>query len=114
MTKIIEIETAEHYLWGEKCDSWILLNTEGLSIKQESMPIGTSEKMHFHNNSQQFFYILKGSATFYIENEKIIVTEKKGLLINPKSKHYISNETDNKLDFLVISQPSTNNDRTLV
>ena len=109
---IIDKQTAGHYLWGDDCDSWVLVDTEGLSVKQESMPAGTREKLHFHTHAQQFFFILKGTATFYLDNEKISVAEQKGLQIRPKAKHYIANETNERLDFLVISQPTTNYDRT--
>jgi mannose-6-phosphate isomerase-like protein (cupin superfamily) len=112
--KIIDKETAEHYLWGENCDSWVLVDTEGLSIKQESMPSGTKEKLHFHKKAQQFFYILKGTATFYIDNSKVDVSEKKGIKIEPNLNHFIANETYEQLDFLVISQPTTNHDRTVI
>ena len=110
--KIMDRHTAEHYLWGDNCDSWVLADTVGLSVKQESMPIGTKEKLHFHANAQQFFFILKGSATLYLEDNKVILTEQRGILIQPKTKHYIANENSEQLDFLVISQPTTNNDRT--
>lgn len=109
--KIIDKQTALQYTWGNNCQSWILADTEGLSVKQESMPAGTREKLHFHNTAMQFFYILKGTATFYTETEKTIVPQQKSLLIEPKIRHYIENETGETLDFLVISQPSTNNDR---
>lgn len=111
---VIDKQTAEHYIWGDNCDSWVLADTLGLSIKQESMPAFTREKLHFHTTAQQFFYILKGSATFYLDENKIIVTEQKGILIQPKTKHYIANETTEQLDFLVISQPTTNSDRTTI
>ncbi|MEO7522442.1 MAG: cupin domain-containing protein [Ferruginibacter sp.] len=110
--KIIDKQSAEHYLWGNNCDSWILADTVGLSVKQESMPKGTREKLHFHTKAQQFFFILSGSATFYLEERKIVVPKHKGLLIQQKTKHFIANETNEQLDFLVISQPTTNNDRT--
>lgn len=114
MEKVIDKSTAEHYLWGDNCDSWVLVDTIGLSVKQESMPSGTREKLHFHTNAQQFFFVLKGTATFYLEGNKIIVTGQKGILARPGTKHYIANETDKQLDFLVISQPTTNNDRTII
>jgi mannose-6-phosphate isomerase-like protein (cupin superfamily) len=94
MNKIIDKQTAEQYLWGDNCDSWVLADTVGLSVKQENMPSSTREKLHLHNNAQQFFYILKGSATFYLNDVKTIVTEQKGILIEPKTKHYIANETN--------------------
>jgi mannose-6-phosphate isomerase-like protein (cupin superfamily) len=112
--KIIDKETAEHYTWGNNCESWVLANTDGLSVKQESMPTSTKEQLHFHNHAQQFFFILKGTATFYVEDYKIIVRQQKGLSINPKTKHYIANETHEQLDFLIISQPTTNNDRITI
>ena len=111
---IADKKNTAHYLWGDNCDSWVLADTVGLSVKQESMPSSTREKLHFHNNAQQFFYILKGSATFYLNDIKTIVNEQKGILIYPKTKHYIANETDEQLEFLVISQPTTNNDRTTI
>nr|WP_315197291.1 cupin domain-containing protein [uncultured Flavobacterium sp.] len=112
MSKVIDKQSAKHYFWGKNCDSWVLADTDGLSVKQESMPIGTREKLHFHTNAQQFFFIIKGTATFYLNDKKEIITEQKSILIEPKTKHYIANETDSILEFLVISQPTTNNDRT--
>ncbi len=112
--KIIDKQSAAHYLWGDNCDSWVLADTQGLSIKQESMPSNTREQWHFHTNAQQFFYVLKGTATFYLEENKIAITEQKGILIHPKAKHFIANEASEQLDFLVISQPTTNNDRTTI
>ncbi len=47
-------------------------------------------------------------------NEQLIVEEQQGLHIQPKTEHYIANETNEAIAFLVISQPSTNSDRTVV
>jgi mannose-6-phosphate isomerase-like protein (cupin superfamily) len=102
---------SEHYIWGNNCDSWILKASENLSVKQEIMPSGTSEKLHFHEHAEQFFYILKGEAVFYIDEEKFSVKTGESISILPKSKHYISNESEEELEFLVISNPSTDNDR---
>ncbi|WP_415329071.1 cupin domain-containing protein [Chryseobacterium sp. MMS23-Vi53] len=102
---------SEHYIWGNGCDSWILKDSQNLSIKQEVMPSGTAEKLHFHNSAEQFFYVLKGEAVFYIDDEKFSLKPGESISVLPKSKHYISNESENDLEFLVISNPSTNNDR---
>jgi len=105
---------SEHYIWGNGCDSWILKDSENLSVKQETMPSGTVEKLHFHQYAEQFFYILKGEAVFYINEDKLSIKAGESISVSPKSKHYISNESEGDLEFLVVSNPSTNNDRTEV
>lgn len=63
----IDKQTALHYSWGEGCDGWPLVESEGLSVKQERMPAGSSEKWHLHRRSQQVFYILEGESRFLLE-----------------------------------------------
>lgn len=111
---IVDTLSAEYYTWGANCDSWVLVDTKGLSVKQERMPSGAKERKHFHAKAQQFFYILKGTATFYIDHHRIDVVEEKGIVIHPDTAHFIANETDRILEFLVISQPTTTDDRTVV
>jgi mannose-6-phosphate isomerase-like protein (cupin superfamily) len=107
-------ENTKHYFWGNNCESWILMDSENLSIKSEKMPANTCEKMHFHKNSQQFFYILKGKATFFIDEVQFEVGAQNGISIEPLQKHFIENNSSEILEFLVISNPSTNNDRILI
>ena len=114
VNSIIDKQTAQHYLWGENSESWILADTEALSVKQEVMQAGAKEKLHFHTHARQFFFILKGTAAFYLNNEKKMLTGQQGILVAPQTLHYIANETGEPLEFLVISQPATHSDRTNV
>ena len=104
-------QNSEHYIWGGNCDSWVLLDSQNLSVKQETMPPNSKEQLHFHKNAQQFFFILKGKATFVVDEETFEVTENSGFHIAPNKKHWVENQSDVDLEFLVISNPSTNNDR---
>lgn len=74
---MIEILSKEnclnHYKWGNNCDGWNFVSKADVVIKQELMPSQTTEKLHFHTYSEQFFYILSGQATFLIENETVLV-----------------------------------------
>mgnify|MGYP006207291555 FL=1 len=54
---IIRKNLVEHYNWGDKCDGWHMLKTEGLSVIEERMPAGTAETMHYHEHAQQFFFM---------------------------------------------------------
>lgn len=111
MTKVSKYEPLKHYQWGDACDGWNLLDEPSLSVKQENMPAGTSEQMHYHELAQQFFFILKGTATFEIDGRTIQVKEQEGIHILPGQKHRISNQTISDLEFILSSQPSTAGDR---
>ena len=63
---VISKETAEHYRWGEACDGWHLVKSQTLSVIQELVPPGCSEVQHYHERSEQFFFILSGIATLNI------------------------------------------------
>lgn len=104
-------ENSEHYTWGDNCSGWHLVKSQELSVIEEKMPPNTQEKMHYHAVAQQFFQILKGMATFEIENEIIHVQQGEGIHIPPKAKHKIRNDQTMDLEFIVISQPTTRGDR---
>lgn len=108
---MVNKQNARHYTWGNNCDSWIMVDTAGLSVKQELMPPGTKEELHVHEKAQQFFFVLNGTAVFYVNGQKQIISAQQGLSILPGTNHFIANESDENLEFLVISQPSTTNDR---
>ena len=101
-----------HYKWGDNCDGWNFVNSPEASVKQELMPAKTAEKLHFHTYAAQFFFILKGQATFLIEGETFTVNSNKGLQIKAGHKHKIMNNGPDDLEFILFSYPSTQNDRT--
>lgn len=107
----ISKQNLEHYIWGENCDTCVLLNSEHLSIKQEIIPPNSKEEFHFHKTAQQFFFILKGVATFIVDDETFEVEEQSGFHVAPNQVHLIENRSNVDLAFLVISNTSTNNDR---
>ncbi|MEH6306233.1 cupin domain-containing protein [Olivibacter sp. CPCC 100613] len=104
-------ENSQHYRWGHNCDGWHLVESDALSIIQEIMPPDRSEKLHYHEYAQQFFYILKGTASFEIDGEIFEVTENTGFHVFPKQKHRILNKTNSQLEFIVTSQPKSHEDR---
>ncbi len=112
MNKVVSrYQPLKHYQWGDVCDSWNLVDTSSLSVKQEMMPGGASEQLHYHKYSQQFFFILAGTATFEIEGNQIEVSVGEGLQILAGEKHRIINNGKINLEFILCSQPSISNDR---
>ncbi|WP_106766279.1 cupin domain-containing protein [Paenibacillus faecalis] len=111
---MISRNNAEHYIWGDKCDGWRLIDEEERSIIHERMPIGTSEVRHFHKRSTQFFFMLSGTMTIEVEGMEYILKEHEGIEVKPYRAHQVFNKSDKDIEFLVISQPNTMNDRIIV
>jgi len=108
---MVSKENAVHYMWGEGCEGWHLVNSPELSVIRERMPAGTSEKRHFHARSRQFFFILAGTVVMEIENRREILSAHQGLEVSPGVEHRISNESDHVVEFIVVSQPHSHGDR---
>ena len=104
-------ENSEHYIWGNNCSGWHLVKSENLSIIEELMPPNTKEQKHYHNFSVQYFYILKGTVTFEIEEKIFKVEERNGISVLPKVAHRIRNDENQDLEFIVISQPTSRGNR---
>jgi mannose-6-phosphate isomerase-like protein (cupin superfamily) len=102
---------SDHYTWGQSCDGWHLVKDSTLSVIQEKMPPATAEARHYHQNAQQFFFILSGEAVMAVETEQITLRTGEGLHIPPGIPHQIQNLSDHPVEFLVISQPPSHGDR---
>jgi mannose-6-phosphate isomerase-like protein (cupin superfamily) len=112
MNKVVsKQQPLHHYQWGAGCDGWNLVAEVGLSVKLERMPAGTTEAAHYHKQAQQFFYILKGAATFEIENTFMQLNAGEGLHIRAGEMHRILNNGTTDLEFILCSQPATAADR---
>ena len=111
MTIVSARQPLKHYVWGENCDGWNLVDQPELSVKQERMPPHTAEAEHYHRKARQFFFILRGKAVFETAEGKTEVAAGEGLEIAPGIKHSIKNESETDLIFLLCSQPTTAGDR---
>ena len=105
------IHNAEHYTWGNNCEGWHLLKSESLSVIQERMPYNATEQLHYHQSSQQVFYILSGIATFEINGQIEIISSDESIHVPRKTLHRISNRNQEDPTFIVISEPKSHGDR---
>lgn len=108
---IISTENAEHYLWGDNCDGWHLVKSANLSVIQESVPPNCSEKRHYHEKAEQFFFILKGKATMELNGKEYIIDANQGIHIPAGAVHKLSNKQQSDLIFTVTSTPPSHGDR---
>lgn len=110
MKPVSKSQPLKHYQWEEDCEGWSLLESKEMSIKQERMPPFSSEKWHYHERAQQFFFILKGKALFEIDNKSVELGRGEGLHIKQGKKHRIINMRNEELEFIVCSNPATTSD----
>lgn len=110
----ISKKNAEHYIWGNICDGWHLLNTNKLSIIHEKMPPQTFEIRHYHQKAKQFFFILSGQASIEVNDKVILLNEHEGVEISPEIPHQMMNNSDLDIEFIVVSTPTSKGDRILV
>jgi len=111
MTAPISKTIAPSYLWGDQCRSYLLAAESGFSVKHEVMPLGRREQLHCHEHATQFFFVLRGTAQFFVESARCVLKEHEGLTVKSGLKHFVENHTAHELEFLVISVPATDNDR---
>jgi mannose-6-phosphate isomerase-like protein (cupin superfamily) len=109
--EIIDRQTAQHYSWGNNCDGWHLVKTDALSIIEEKMPPGTSEVRHYHQKSNQFFYVLKGNLKIEVEGKELSLNIGQGLHIKAGQRHQVFNRSASDAEFMVISNPPSHGDR---
>lgn len=111
---VVSIQNAVHYVWGELCDGWHLLQRDDMSVIQERVPAGGAEVMHYHKVARQFFYILDGQGSMVFEDRTVVLEKGQGIEIAPLIKHQFRNRSDVDVHFLVISVPTTRGDRVNV
>jgi len=109
--KVINTENSEHYKWGKDSDGWHLLKSDSLSVIEENVPANEKEERHYHNESQQFFYVLSGAAHIEILDDVFEVFAGNGIHVPAKVPHQLMNRGTDNLRFLVISQPKSHGDR---
>lgn len=114
MAEPIDIDTAEHYLWGNACDGWHFLKRDDVSVILERVPPGESEVRHYHNHSRQFFFILEGQAMMEVHGKVVRLNAQEGIEIEPRAPHQFRNESSQPVRFLVVSVPKSHADRVVV
>jgi mannose-6-phosphate isomerase-like protein (cupin superfamily) len=107
----VNIKNAEHYHWGEGCDGWHLAKSKALSVIQECVPAGCAEVRHYHQYSEQFFYVLSGVATIEVADKAHTLHPQQGIHIPAKTPHQLKNTGNRELNFIVVSTPPSHGDR---
>lgn len=77
---------------------------DGKTIKMSVVDPGKSTHAPHKHLEDEFFYVLEGTAKFYLDGEEVIVKENTSLYCPSNSMHGISNAGDKELKYLVIKE----------
>ncbi|ASJ70649.1 cupin domain-containing protein [Granulosicoccus antarcticus] len=108
---IVSKSNSEHYKWGDGCDGWHLVKTHALSVIQERVPSGCEEIRHYHQKSEQFFFVLAGIASLEVNGQENELQAEQGIHIEAGVPHQLRNDQKFDLIFLVTSVPPSHGDR---
>lgn len=111
MTRVVSLDNAEHYAWGQGCDGWHLLKHPELSVIRERVPPGVGEAAHYHRWARQLFYVLEGRAELVVDGVALSLAAGESAAVAPGQVHSLRNGGDAELHFLVISAPTSHGDR---
>ncbi|MEM2906029.1 MAG: cupin domain-containing protein [Candidatus Bathyarchaeia archaeon] len=91
---------------GAKTDKpeYACLQRMGAFCKQALQGRQTSD-LHSHEDVEQLYYILKGSAAMLIGGEKHRVKEGDVVYLPPKTSHQLINDGEEWVEYLIIQAP---------
>ena len=108
---VVSANNTEHYTWGDGCDGWHLVKTKALSIIKENVPSGREEVRHYHEYSEQFFFVLEGVASLEVAGVEHQIESMHGIHVESGVPHQLRNTHDSDLIFIVTSTPPSHGDR---
>ncbi len=96
---------------GEKVYEMVGLAAENGAAVQHSVayiviPSGKSSTAHYHQLSEETYYVLKGTARMVIDEDIFSLVPGQACLILPGQTHRIFNSGEADLEFLAISAPA--------
>lgn len=86
----------------------------GGGVAHATVPIGEKSMTHIHKNSQEIYYILRGSGIISIAGEERAANPGDSIFIPPKSEHNIRNTGKEDLELLCFSIPEYTHEDTVL
>ncbi|HHD4620685.1 TPA: GNAT family N-acetyltransferase, partial [Legionella pneumophila] len=93
--EVVSISNAPHFKWGQNCDAWWLKNDGQFNVLYETMPSGSFEVKHYHQETEQFFYCLQGQLVIEFEDYEQVLQEQEGISIKAGITHKVKNSSGN-------------------
>lgn len=76
------------------------------SLAYITLAPGKASLPHYHRLSQESYYLLKGTATMWVDGEEYPLSAGQALVILPNQRHQIANPGTTELEFLAVCVPA--------
>ena len=76
------------------------------SVAHVVIPPGKSSFAHYHKESEETYYILKGTSSMRVNTKSFRLEPGQACLIKPSETHQIFNDGEDDLEFLVVCAPA--------
>jgi len=77
----------------------------GHSLAHVTLPPGKSSEAHYHQVSEETYYVLQGRGWMEIDGQEFVLEPGQALLIEPGEVHKISNRGEKNFEFLAVCSP---------
>jgi mannose-6-phosphate isomerase-like protein (cupin superfamily) len=76
-----------------------------LSLAEARLEPGASTALHYHDESEEVYYVIGGRGGLMIAGEEAEIGPNQAALIPPRARHRVVNTGDDDLVFLCLSSP---------
>lgn len=98
--QVIKAHDGEGFIkWARIIDSYKLSSIN--FIDKAIVPPGSSIGIHFHNDSEEIYFILSGNGEMTIGEKKIPI-KPFDIIVNRASSHSLINNSNNNIEILVV------------
>lgn len=113
--KILDRDEIEAFITKDGSEIREYYHSQNISLAEASLKPGQAAEYHLHRTSLEIYYILEGEGLMEIDEERQKVTRDQAILIQPGSKHRITNTGDGQLRLLCFCYPPySDEDTTLI
>lgn len=80
-----------------------LLSLTGTEVSINNLPAGVSIPfVHAHTNNEEFYIVLSGKGSFFVDGEEFLISEGDCLRVDPKGERCLKAADDSALRYLCI------------
>lgn len=104
------IDSLESYITRDNSEIFELFHPQSSDVENLSLALarvaeGESTRRHYHQNSEEIYYVLAGKGKMFLEGSSGEIYTGDCVYIPPGQKHYLENHGQKELLILCASSP---------